>query len=496
MSDGALDRFALMKSTTDRVSALFNSEDFSDVVFLVGSDGSFWRYPAHKFILSLASPVFRTMLASSLKEGQAGAQVQVTDVQPAAFENVMRYIYANDLRLDSVRGTLDTLYAAQKYMLYHLSSACLDFLEGHIDRENVLEIYQEVKLYDIDLDKGQVLHKCLQILDREANQILRSQAFSSLDLDTVKMILSREFLQVPCELDVFNALLSWAVQECRRKKMELTAVNKRRVLSKALYLVQYLSMSREEFLEGPAASGVLNDEECRALLSRIYGDEKVPLPSCLRRRPLKWKRSLYYCYPVKFFRKEPNTHASHVQEETIITATNHDIMLMGFDLYGPKVTEETTYSAGLHMVVSDLMGNVIGQIQWKVGHSVNLKDRKLYVEFVKAVFLKAKRKYKVQLFLPKGEYLLGENWEGTTTSKYKCRSIDFAIKYCRKNGIGSELDDLSDDESFAELDSASDDETVGTTNMTPSGNSTFPAANEDVQEVFIHSLFYGVKFYF
>uniref|UniRef100_T1IMT1 BACK domain-containing protein n=1 Tax=Strigamia maritima TaxID=126957 RepID=T1IMT1_STRMM len=376
--------------------------------------------------------------------------------QHAVLSEGIRYIYTDELRLDGVRAALDILYAAHKYMLYHLASQSMHRLSTQICCQNVLEVYQEVRLYDVEMHKGPVILKCLQTIDKDANEMFKTQAFGQLDSSILRMILSREFLQVASESAVFDAVSYWSSQECRRRKLELSNENRRKVLGKALFLVQYLAMSREEFLEGPSASGLLTDEECQAILARIYGDESAPLPAHLRRRQLKWKRSLYFCYPVKFYRNEPNLFPSQKQEESVIVVTNQDIVLLGFDLYGPASVEpNSSYKGALHLVVNDTLGTEMGSVQWNAEHVQPLKDTKLYVAFEQGVLLKARKKYKIQVYLPKGEYWMGENWEGTTTSKYKCRSIDFAVKYCRKDENEA---DTSDDDSFAELDSGSDEE--------------------------------------
>lgn len=501
MADAKLDPFSLLPTTAARVAALLQDEKMSDVVFLVGGqdESPAWRFSAHKFVLALSSPVFRTMFSSSMSEGEAGiAKVVVTDIHPAAFENLLQYIYTDHPQLNNIRTTLDTLYAAYKYMLYDLAIQCIDYLSDHVDKDNAIEIHAEIKLYDVELNKGKLLYKCLQLLDREAASILKSQSFGNVDFSTLRMILKREFLNVPSELNVFEAASYWATQECRRQNLQLTAENKRKVLGNALYLIQYLAMSSEEFHSGPSTSGLLSTEEKQSILSKIFGDEDVTLPASMKRRGLKWKRTLYECYPIKLFRKEPRVTVSNQQEETMKVATNRDIVLTGFDLYGCNTVEEGVYDKGLQLTVHDTAGNLIGKIQWKIGQKVQLKEgNKLFVSFNDPIYLKARKKYKIHLHLPKGEYFMGDNWEGTTTSKYKCRSIDFAVKYCKSQAKEMAASDDSDDENFADLDSNTDEEAgPSTLPSTESKVTSSSPLNAEPDEGFVRSHFHGVKFYF
>ncbi|CAG2111666.1 unnamed protein product, partial [Medioppia subpectinata] len=48
---------------------LFNSEEQSDIVFLVGEDeANIWRFPAHSFIVENASPIFKAIVDSTDRE--------------------------------------------------------------------------------------------------------------------------------------------------------------------------------------------------------------------------------------------------------------------------------------------------------------------------------------------------------------------------------------------------------------------------------------------
>ena len=61
-----------------RIEVLFNRYFLSDVTFIVGREQK--RIPAHKFILSIGSPVFYSMLHGGFATTQN--EIKVPDIEP------------------------------------------------------------------------------------------------------------------------------------------------------------------------------------------------------------------------------------------------------------------------------------------------------------------------------------------------------------------------------------------------------------------------------
>lgn len=51
---------------------------------------------AHRLVLQARSPVFRSMLAAGMMEGETGV-VTVSDMQPDVFRALMHFVYSDDL---------------------------------------------------------------------------------------------------------------------------------------------------------------------------------------------------------------------------------------------------------------------------------------------------------------------------------------------------------------------------------------------------------------
>lgn len=65
-----------------------------DVKFYVGNQK---LIEAHKFLLGLRSPVFKLMFWSSSRFTCESDIIKIPDIEPSAFENILRYIYTDEV---------------------------------------------------------------------------------------------------------------------------------------------------------------------------------------------------------------------------------------------------------------------------------------------------------------------------------------------------------------------------------------------------------------
>lgn len=70
------------------------------------------------------------------------------------------------------------------------------------------------------MDENDLEDKCLNLLDKSAEDALNSEAFTKLSLSTVEKILTRDTLSID-EMDVYKACLRWAEEECMRQDVEV-----------------------------------------------------------------------------------------------------------------------------------------------------------------------------------------------------------------------------------------------------------------------------------
>ncbi|KAF7396729.1 hypothetical protein HZH66_007591 [Vespula vulgaris] len=241
----------------ERIVFLFNNEILSDVSFLVGRGAQQQRIPAHKLVLSSGSAVFYAMFNGTL--ATASSEIEVPDVEPAAFLAVLLFLYTDEIQIDP-ETVMTTLYTAKKYAVSALEKHCVDFLKNNLTSDNAFLLLTQARLFD----EPQLAAVCLDTIDRFTTEALNADGFVDIDIDTLMVVLERDTLRVR-ESKIFQAVLRWSEAECVRQQLPVVPENQRLVLGNALSLVRFPLMSKEEFTAGPAQSGLLNHSEVLSL---------------------------------------------------------------------------------------------------------------------------------------------------------------------------------------------------------------------------------------
>ncbi|KMQ96913.1 btb poz domain-containing protein 2 [Lasius niger] len=242
---------ALENSSTQNQPAV--TYNWQDVTFLVGRGAQQQRIPAHKLVLSSGSAVFDAMFNGTL--ATASSEIEVPDVEPAAFLAVLLFLYTDEIQIDP-ETVMTTLYTAKKYAVSALEKHCVDFLKNNLTSDNAFLLLTQARLFD----EPQLASVCLDTIDRFTTQALNADGFTDIDIDTLMIVLERDTLRVR-ESKLFQAVLRWSEAECVRQQLSVTPENQRLVLGNALSLVRFPLMSKEEFTAGPAQSGLLNYSE-------------------------------------------------------------------------------------------------------------------------------------------------------------------------------------------------------------------------------------------
>ncbi len=66
--------------------------------------------------------------------------------------------------------------------------------------------------------------RCLELIDENGTESLKSDGFKSLKHETLKMIISRDTLNIK-EADLWLAALEWAGEECKRQGKQVQENN-------------------------------------------------------------------------------------------------------------------------------------------------------------------------------------------------------------------------------------------------------------------------------
>ena len=124
-------------SINKRCAFVLNNELLGDVNFVVrasrGEDNK-KIIPAHKFVLSISSPVFFAMFHGKMAE--TSSLIHLPDCDCDDLLEFFRYLYTDDINLSGA-NVLQVLYLANKYIVPSLADKCTDFLQNNLDAPNV-----------------------------------------------------------------------------------------------------------------------------------------------------------------------------------------------------------------------------------------------------------------------------------------------------------------------------------------------------------------------
>ena len=114
----------------ERTKFMLNNDLFSDVKFVArqakGDSERMTVIPAHKFVLSIGSPVFEAMFYGELAETRDS--IELPDCEYESLLELFRYMYSDEANL-SGSNVMAVLYLAKKYMVPSLAENCTKYLQ-------------------------------------------------------------------------------------------------------------------------------------------------------------------------------------------------------------------------------------------------------------------------------------------------------------------------------------------------------------------------------
>ena len=308
---------------------MFNNEHLSDVKFRVrGSDGeseTVRLITAHKFVLSIGSPVFEAMFYGELAETKD--TIQLPDCDYESLLELFRYLYSDEVNL-SGSNALGVLYLAKKYMVPSLAEKCKDYLQDKLDPSNVFTIlptalkYEEKNLVDL----------CWKVIESETEHALKADGFETIEKTLLEALVQRETLEIR-EAELFKACDRWAINQCREQGLATDGELKRRILGEEIIKgIRYAVMKQEEFAGVVLDAKILTPDEIVTFF-KFFSSQEISLPlgfsetrrrSCLHRcgRFTLMQRSSWDC--------------DGFNRDVIEFKVDKDIILSGVRLFGSE----------------------------------------------------------------------------------------------------------------------------------------------------------------
>ncbi|KAL9955309.1 hypothetical protein ACROYT_G036615 [Oculina patagonica] len=322
-----------------RSKLLFNNDTLSDVQFVVRASHendtkrSKIVIPAHKFVLSVCSPVFFKMFCGEMAEN--GEQIDLPDCDYEGMFEFLRYIYTDEVCLNG-NNVLQVLYLAEKYMVPCLVEECVEFLKRNLHPSNVFCVFKHAQKYG----KKDLLCHCWYLIERKTKEVLTSSDFLTIEKSLLEQLVERNSLNIK-EVELFKAVDRWAEKECERLNLKDEGSVKRQILGEQIVKnIRFPAMKQSDFMEVAFGSKILTEQETSDIMNHFSS----PLSSTVSFLEMERVGSCLRCCRIEAFEtdcfnwKNEDNNSPYITEVTV----DKDIVLYGVSLFG---NEDAKYTA-------------------------------------------------------------------------------------------------------------------------------------------------------
>lgn len=202
------------------------------------------------------------------------------------------------IKFRNAKHALGILEIATRFDCPTLVILCVKELDSILTVSNVVEVFRSLWYYNSitvpkqpmkihrKKDKPQplvtseefiaaLLNNCMQLIDMEADTVLKSPELLDLRFEELETIVKRDALQISSELVLFDLLAKWSFKESEKKGLESNAENRRRVLGALCYAPRYLTMASKEFEESCSRVELLDESEISLIRDEFKGRRGV-----------------------------------------------------------------------------------------------------------------------------------------------------------------------------------------------------------------------------
>eukprot|EP00112_Aurelia_sp_Birch-Aquarium-sp1_P026426 Seg937.3 transcript_id=Seg937.3/GoldUCD/mRNA.D3Y31 product="BTB/POZ domain-containing protein 2" protein_id=Seg937.3/GoldUCD/D3Y31 len=263
-----------------RLAHLYKNDVMSDITFKVTDK----RINAHKLLLASASSVFHAMFYGPVAE--TNTEIEIIDCPNAEdFKEFLSFVYTEDLSL-SWDNLFPIAYLAKKYYIPSLTDECCKFLLDSLTVENVLKVLSQCVL----VDEKEMANQCLKLVRVRIRELVRTEEFLKLDLQSLKCILALNTLDIK-ELDGFLAVDKWCVHQLEQQGKEVTPEGKRELLGNVIDLIRFPTLSIKELTNNCLPSGLITKDQFVDVISFLMSGESDETDKIEKRRRLPFKTS-------------------------------------------------------------------------------------------------------------------------------------------------------------------------------------------------------------
>ena len=320
---------------------MFNNDRLSDVKFVVrknhGESESKEVIPAHKFVLSIGSPVFEAMFYGDL----AGAtdSIELPDCEYESLLELFRYMYSDEVNL-SGSNVMGVLYLAKKYMVPSLTEKCTGYLQDKLDPSNVFIILPAAQRYE----EKSLVDRCWDVIDEQTESAVKTEGFETIERSLLEAVVSRDNLTIE-EVELFKSVDLWATKQCQKQDLATSGEQKRILLGEQIIkAIRFPVMKQKEFADVVLETKILTPDEM-LLIFKFYS---LSLTSPVGFSETRRRASVIHrCGRFQSVSGRSRSYSGHT--DYLAFAVDKDITLHGLCLFG---SESNSYTVTLEVKVS------------------------------------------------------------------------------------------------------------------------------------------------
>ena len=412
----------------ERSKFMFNNDLFSDVKFVVqkviGESEDRQEIPAHKFVLSISSPVFEAMFYGELAE--TTDSIELPDCEYDSLLELFRFLYSDEVDLNG-SNVMGVFYLAKKYMVPSLADKCTEYLQDNLDSSNVFNILPLAQKYE----EKTLVDQCWKVIDEQAEEAVKSDGFATIERSLLEAVVKRDSLNID-EVNLFKASDFWAAKNCEKQGLAANGTVKRKILGeKIVKEIRFPTMKQEDFALVALESKILTAEEIVRVIKHINS---------------------VLCYPIEFPETKRSGFVGEIQRccrfgcvshnagwsngsarDCVNFSADRDIALHGVRLFG---SENSSYWVDLEIKNATNKAVLISKAGWFLSKILRSNIGPYYgfeVSFGTALVLKRNTTYLIEALITGSDSVRGENGH----SSVKCSGVTITFTNSKYSGNGT-----------------------------------------------------------
>lgn len=177
---------------------LLSNVDQSDLLSI------FPRIPAHRIILSAATPYFAAMFTNNMQERNQ-QEIILHEIHGNELKALIDFIYTGFIDINET-NVFELLETATRIEFTHIEDTCVRFLRDKLNASNCLMTWTLTEPF---ANLKELTELALTFVEENFVEVTESHEFLLLDVIHLSTLLSSDDLNVYSEEEVFNALSKW-----------------------------------------------------------------------------------------------------------------------------------------------------------------------------------------------------------------------------------------------------------------------------------------------